>query len=85
MRWLTESAAFYLDSISEIKWNHLAYDRLLLRPQYKKLISAAVRNHATYFGKLDDIIQGKGQTSNGGLSILISLLHCIPFDNLIYV
>ncbi|KAK4501489.1 hypothetical protein PRZ48_007298 [Zasmidium cellare] len=54
-------AGFFVDSIHEIEWSVHAFDKLLLRQQYKKMILAFVKSHLSSVDDFDDVIKGKGQ------------------------
>jgi hypothetical protein len=59
-----------VEHLSDIQWNKKAFDRLVLSPEKKSLITAMVKEHLLV-GTATDIIEGKG---NG----LIILLHGAP-------
>lgn len=50
-----------MDRIQDIEWNHNAFDQLLLRQQYKRMILAFLEGHLSSADGFDDIIRGKGQ------------------------
>lgn len=58
------AAGFLVDSIQEIDWSVHAFDRLLLRSQYKKMILAFVKSHLNSVDDFDDVIKGKGEISH---------------------
>ncbi|KAF2165496.1 hypothetical protein M409DRAFT_67301 [Zasmidium cellare ATCC 36951] len=61
-------AEFEADNIRSITWSEFAFDRLVLAQDRKVLLKALIDSNPSYKGKMDDIIQGKGQ----GLVILLS-------------
>jgi len=59
-----------IETIEPVKWNQMAFDRLVLEDKSKELIKALVTVHVST-NKLGDIISGKGTG-------LIILLHGSP-------
>lgn len=59
-----------IEQIEPVKWNHLAFERLVLEEKSKELIKALVTVHVST-NKMGDIISGKGTG-------LIILLHGSP-------
>ena len=59
-----------IETIEPVKWNQMAFDRLVLEDKSKELIKALVTVHVST-NKMGDIISGKGTG-------LIILLHGSP-------
>ena len=59
-----------IETIEPVKWNQMAFDRLVLEEKSKELIKALVTVHVST-NKMGDIISGKGTG-------LIILLHGSP-------
>ncbi|KAJ7269329.1 hypothetical protein B0H12DRAFT_33079 [Mycena haematopus] len=58
----------FIDNFSDIEWNQVSFDRLVLPEDSKKLLLALVTTHLSLDGSgFDDIIKGKGR----GLVILL--------------
>jgi len=68
--WADDIGYLLVDDIQEIHWNKSAFDRLVLDPDKKSLITAMVKEHVLSDVSAD-VIEGKG---NG----LIILLHGGP-------
>lgn len=61
-----------MTNLSEIVFDELAFDQLVLKPEYKKMIKALVETHAgSGEGLAKDIVTGKG----GGM---VMVLHGKP-------
>jgi SpoVK/Ycf46/Vps4 family AAA+-type ATPase len=63
-RWLS----FFVDSVSEITFNNLAFDSLVLPSDQKELILAFAESQVKYKDTFDDVISGKGK----GIIMLLS-------------
>ncbi|KAL9617549.1 MAG: hypothetical protein Q9160_007666 [Pyrenula sp. 1 TL-2023] len=57
----SRQATFYVDPISEVRWNEDAFESLLLAEDYKKLILAFVQSQVQNKDSFDDVIEGKGR------------------------
>ncbi|EME88151.1 uncharacterized protein MYCFIDRAFT_201419 [Pseudocercospora fijiensis CIRAD86] len=53
--------ACFVDGVEDIEWNDHAFEKLLLRQQYKDMILAFMESHIQAKDQFDDIIKGKGQ------------------------
>lgn len=53
--------ACFISSVERIEWNDGAFEKLLLRQQYKDMILAFMQSHTQCKDQFDDIIKGKGQ------------------------
>ncbi|KAF7196505.1 ATP-dependent zinc metalloprotease FtsH [Pseudocercospora fuligena] len=53
--------ACFVDGVENIDWNDRAFEKLLLRQQYKDMILAFMQSHIQSKDQFDDIIKGKGQ------------------------
>lgn len=56
-----------VDRTTDVTWNKDAFSRLVIAPETREIIQAAVTSHGQSIGPTADIIAGKGQ----GLMILL--------------
>jgi hypothetical protein len=52
---------FLIKAIQDIDWNDTAFDKLMLRQEYKTMILAFVHSHLRSQDNFDDVIKGKGE------------------------
>jgi hypothetical protein len=60
--------SFYVDHITDIKWDDRAFESLVLPRDHKELILTFVESQVLYKEAFDDVIQGKGK----GIIMLLS-------------
>ncbi|KAF2143537.1 uncharacterized protein K452DRAFT_224609, partial [Aplosporella prunicola CBS 121167] len=58
---IKEWASFYVDKITDIKWNDHAFGSLILPSDYKRLILLFVESQIHNKNQFDDVIEGKGK------------------------
>ncbi|KAK8054212.1 P-loop containing nucleoside triphosphate hydrolase protein [Apiospora saccharicola] len=66
-----EFLEFFVEDLSEIKWNTKCFDELVLDAGTKRTVQALVSMHSTRQSSFDDIVKGKGQG-------LVCVLHGPP-------
>ncbi|KAL9594135.1 MAG: hypothetical protein Q9219_007198 [cf. Caloplaca sp. 3 TL-2023] len=59
-KWMT----FSVDSVSDVKWNNTAFERLVLPKDHKELILALIESQIANKETFDDVISGKGESSH---------------------
>lgn len=57
--------------MTDISWNDRAFERLILPGDHKKLLLAFAVGQRDCNDEFDDIIEGKGEHSNGNLSSIV--------------
>lgn len=70
--WSTLEAQFYVDSVSEIRWNLEAFERLVLPHDYKQIIWAFVESQLSHENRFDDVVQGKGMFQYPNVAVAVS-------------
>ncbi|KAI8277772.1 ATP-dependent zinc metalloprotease FtsH [Colletotrichum sp. SAR11_240] len=56
-----ENRAFAMPRLIDVKWNHQAFDDLVLEKSTKTLVHSMVKQHSSKGDSFDDIISGKGK------------------------